>query len=239
MSKDEGQERARLLAILPDEGAVAGEIFAAAESLGEPGGEFTPALAEAATQVAGSKAAAAWLHEGHSMDDLATLRRYYTYIGERIVTDLGPDGRLAGMVLPGGTQAADSSEQLPHVGAEIERGIRSEPALDSEPTSLIATAGGLIYGTFEDFKTSRFAKRYDGNWVLNHYAAEGVLALQFMGRNFSAFVEVFKDDIASARIVGKGLNLVVEVFDHQNHVITAVGPKKRLRSIFQQLEHPL
>lgn len=239
MSNDDDQDRAKLLAMLPDEGAVAGEIFAAAETLGEPGGVFTPELAEAATQVAGSKAAAAWLHEGHSMDDLATLRGYYDHVGGRIVSDLGPGGRLVGTVFPEGARAVDPSEQSPHAGGDIERGIHNEPALDSDPTPLISTAGGLIYGTFEEFKISRFAKRYDGTWVLNHYPAEGVLALQFMGQDFSAFVEVFKEDIASARVLGKGLNLVVEVFDHRGHVVTVVGPRKRLRNIFRQLEHPL
>ena len=118
-------------------------------------------------------------------------------------------------------------------------GIRYEPALDSDPTALIATAGGFIDGGWDEFRTSRSSTKTDGTWVLNHYPAEGVLALHFMGRNFSGFAEVFKDDIASVRVAAKGLNMVVEVVDCNGQVITAVGPKKRLRNIFMQLGHAL
>ncbi|WP_231123672.1 hypothetical protein [Nocardioides sambongensis] len=65
-----------------------------------------------------------------------------------------------------------------------------------------------------------------------------MLALHFMGRNFSGFAEIFKDDIASARVAAKGFNMVIEVVDCNGQVITAVGPKKRLRSIFMQLGYP-
>lgn len=238
MSKREDRERARVIAMLPDEGAVAAEIFATAANLGDSGDAITPDLAALASQVAGAEAASRWLKAGHSMDDCGTVRRFYEYVGQHIAADVGPGGRFHGATIPGDDEVEEASEQAKSPEA-FKRGIRFEPALDADPTALIGTAGGFIDGAWEEFKTSRYSTRTDGTWVLNHYATEGVLALHFMGRNFSGFAEVFKDDIASARVAAKGLNFVVEVVDCNGRVMTAVGPKKRLRSIFTQLGHPL
>ena len=46
MSKREERERQRMMAMLPDEGEVAGEIFAAMATVGEPGAVITPDLAK-------------------------------------------------------------------------------------------------------------------------------------------------------------------------------------------------
>jgi hypothetical protein len=239
MPKREDRERARVMAMLPEEGAVAAEIFATIAKLGSSGDTITPELASLASQVAGAEAAGRWLTDGHSMDDCGMVRRFYEYVGQHIASDVEPGGRLYGSTIPDGDDAEDSQDRT-SVGTEaLARGIRYEPALDSDPTALIGTAGGFIDGGWNEFRTSRFSTKTDGTWVLNHYPAEGVLALHFMGRNFSGFAEVFKDDIAAARVATKGLNMVVEVVDCNGRTITAVGPRKRLRNIFAQLGHPL
>ena len=56
----------RMMAMLPDEGEVAGEIFAAMAMVGEPGDAITPDLAALASQVAGAEAAGRWLKAGHT-----------------------------------------------------------------------------------------------------------------------------------------------------------------------------
>ncbi|CAN5126931.1 hypothetical protein BH09ACT10_BH09ACT10_00670 [soil metagenome] len=119
------------------------------------------------------------------------------------------------------------------------RGIRNEPALDSDPTSLIATAGGYVDGGWEEFRGSQSPRKLDGDWVLNNYPAQGVLALQFTGRNFSGFADVFNDDIASVRVAAKGLNFAVELVDCNGDRLVAVGPKGRLRKIFKQLGYAI
>ncbi|RYB91851.1 hypothetical protein EUA93_17120 [Nocardioides oleivorans] len=239
MSKREERERARVMAMLPDEGAVAAEIFASASKLGEPGDVVTPELAELASQVAGAEAAGRWLKAGHSMDDCGTVRRFYEYVGQHIASDVGPGGRLHGVTIPGHDDVDDRPGRATEGTHTLIGGIRYEPALDSDPTALISTAGGFIDGGWDEFRTSRSSTKTDGTWVLNHYPTEDVLALHFIGRNFSGFAEVFKDDIASVRVAAKGLNMVVEVVDRNGQVITAVGPKKRLRNIFLQLGHAL
>lgn len=237
MSKRDERERKRMTSMLPNEGEVAAEIFAAMSMVGEPGAPMTADLAALASQVAGAEAAGRWLKGGRSMEDCGMVRRFYEYVGNHIGEDVAPGGRLHGATLPDdeddedGTVAGDS--------APATRGIRHEPALDSDPTSLIATAGGYIDGGWEGFRSSRFSQKLDGTWVLNSYPAQDVLALQFMGRNFSGFVEVFKDDIAAVRVAAKGLNMVVELVDCNGQTITAVGPKGRLRNIFKQLGHPI
>ena len=74
MSKREERERQRMMAMLPDEGEVAGEIFAAMATVGEPGAAITPDLAALASQVAGAEAAGRWLKAGHSLDDCGMVR---------------------------------------------------------------------------------------------------------------------------------------------------------------------
>lgn len=239
MSKREERERARMMAMLPDEGTVAVEIFETASKLGEPDSAISPELVELASQVAGAEAATRWLKAGRSMDDCGTVRRFYEYVGQQVAADVGPGGRLEGVTLSGADEDEDAAPVKEHRIQTPARGIRFEPALDSEPTALIGTAGGFIAGGWDEFRSSRNSTKADGTWVLNHYPAEGVLALHFMGRNFSGFAEVFKDDISSARVAAKGLNMVIEVVDCNGRVITAVGPKKRLRSIFAQLGHTL
>lgn len=49
------------------------------------------------------------------------------------------------------------------------------------------------------------------------------------------FAEVFKEDIDSARIAAKGFNMVVEVRTQDGDEFIVVGPRKRLKNIFQQL----
>lgn len=239
MSKREERERARMMAMLPDEGTVAVEIFETASKLGEPGSAISLELAELASQVAGAEAATRWLKAGRSMDDCGTIRRFYEYVGQQIAADVGPGGRLDGVTISGANEDEDAAPVKEHHTQTPARGIRFEPALDSEPTALIGTAGGFIAGGWDEFRSSRNSTKTDGTWVLNHYPAEGVLALHFMGKNFSGLAEVFKDDISSARVAAKGLNMVIEVVDCNGRVITAVGPKKRLRSIFAQLGHTL
>lgn len=226
-----------MMSMLPNEGEVAAEIFAAMSMVGEPGAPITPDLAALASQVAGAEAAGRWLKGGHSMEDCGMVRRFYEYVGTHIGEDVSPGGRLFGATLP--DDVADAGGPVAGDSKAAPRGIRHEPALDSDPTSLIATAGGYIDGGWEEFRSSRFSQKLDGNWVLNSYPAQGVLALQFMGRNFSGFAEVFKDDIAAVRVAAKGLNLVVELVDCNGQTITAVGPKGRLRNIFKQLGHPI
>lgn len=238
MSKRDERERERMMSMLPNEGEVAAEIFAAMSMVGESGAPITPDLAALASQVAGAEAAGRWLKAGHSMDDCGMVRRFYEYVGNHIGEDVAPGGRLHGATLPDDDDD-DTAEPVAGDPQPALRGIRHEPALDSDPTSLISTAGGCIDGGWEEFRSSRFSQKLDGNWVLNSYPAQGVLALQFMGRNFSGFAEVFQDDIASVRIAAKGLNMVVEVVDCNGQTITAVGPKGRLRNIFKQLGHPL
>lgn len=227
------------MAILPDPGDVAVEIFAAASNLGDPGDPLTPELAELASQVAGAEASGRWLRAGHTPEDSAMVRRFYEHVGDQIATDVGPGGRLDHAVIP----ESDSDESIEDDslnGADpLPTGVRYEPALASDPAALIATAGGFVDGSWNEYRTSRFATKTDGTWVLNHYPAENIVALQFMGRNFSGFAELFKDDIATVRVAAKGLNLVVEVVDCNGQVITAVGPKKRLRKIFMHLGHAL
>lgn len=236
MPKREDRERARMMSMLPDEGVVAAEIFAAASKLGDSGDEITPELAALASQVAGAEAAGRWLKAGHSMDDCGMVRRFYEYVGQHIASDVGSGGRLHGITIAEDDESSGRTADSPDT---IARGIRYEPALGSDPTALIGTAGGFIEGGWAAFRTSRSSTKSDGTWVLNHYPADGVLALHFMGRNFSGFAEIFKDDIASARVAAKGLNMVVEVVDCNGRTITAVGPRKRLRNIFAQLGHPL
>lgn len=238
MSKREEPERQRMMSTLPNEGEVAAEIFAAMSTVGEPGDPITPQLAALASQVAGAEAAARWLKAGHTLDDCGMVRRFYEYVGNHIGEDVEPEGRLHGATLPDGDDAAvagSAAEDPRPVG----RGIRNEPALDSDPTSLIATAGGYIDGGWEEFRSSRFSRKIDGTWVLNSYPAQGILALQFMGRNFSGFAEVFKDDIASVRVAAKGLNFAVELVDCTGARLVAVGPKGRLRNIFKQLGYTI
>ena len=238
MSKREERERQRMMSMLPDEGDVAAAIFAAMSTVGQRGATITPELAGLASQVAGAEAAARWLKAGHTLDDCGMLRRYYEYVGNHIGQDAAPGGRLRGTTLPDGDddEVVEFASEQPQVSA---RGIRNEPALDSDPTSLIATAGGYIHGSWEESRSSRLSWKTDGTWVLNSYPAEGVLALQFMGRNFSGFAEVFKDDIASVRVAAKGLNFAVEVVDCNGQRLVAVGPKGRLRNIFRQLGYAL
>jgi hypothetical protein len=237
MSKRDERERERMMSMLPNESEVAAEIFAVMSMVGESGAPITPDLAALASQVAGADAAGRWLKAGHSMEDCGMVRRFYEYVGNHIGQDVAPGGRLYGATLPEDEDDEDGPVAGDHQPAA--RGIRHEPALDSDPTSLIATAGGYIEGTWEEFRSSRFSQKLDGNWVLNSYPAQGVLALQFMGRNFSGFAEVFKDDIAAVRVAAKGLSLVVELVDCNGQTITAVGPKGRLRNIFKQLGHPI
>lgn len=206
--------------------------------VGEPGAPITPELAALASQVAGAEVAGRWLKAGHTLDDCGMVRRFYEYVGGHIGEDVAPGGRLDGATLPDGDDdsVAGSEPEDPRPAA---RGIRSEPALDSDPTSLIATAGGYIDGGWEDFRSSQLSRKIDGTWVLNSYPAQGVLALQFMGRNFSGFAEVFKDDIASVRVAAKGLNFAIEVVDCNGGSLVVVGPKGRLRNIFKQLGYAL
>lgn len=238
MSKREERDRQRMMAMLPDEGEVAREIFAAMAMVGEPGAAITPDLAALASQVAGAEAAGRWLKGGHSMDDWGMVRRFYEYVGNHIGEDAAPGGRLHGATLPDGDDNGEA-ESVPEDPRSTVRGIRDEPALDSDPTSLIATAGGYIDGGWEEFRSSRSSRKLDGTWVLNSYPAEGVLALQFMGRNFSGFAEVFKDDIASVRVAAKGLNFAVELVDCNGDRLVAVGPKGRLRNVFKQLGYAI
>ncbi len=234
MSKREDLEHQRMMSMLPNEGEVAAEVFAAMAIVGEPGALITPELAALASQVAGAEAAGRWLKAGRSMDDCGMVRRFYAYVGSHIGDDVAAGGRLHGATLPGGDDDAveESASEDPR---PVARGIRIEPALDADPTSLIATAGGYIDGGWDEFRSSRFSRKLDGTWVLNSYPAQGVLALQFMGRNFSGFAEVFKDDIASVRVAAKGLNFAIEVVDCNGDRLVAVGPKGRLRNIFKQL----
>lgn len=206
--------------------------------VGAPGTTITPDLAALASQVAGAEAAGRWLSAGHSMDDCGMVRRFYEYVGNHIGEDVEPGGRLHGATLPDGDDDAVAASATEDPRPES-RGIRNQPAFDSDPTSLIATAGGYIDGGWEEFRSSRYSRKLDGTWVLNSYPAEGVLALQFMGRNFSGFVEVFKDDIASVRVAAKGLNFAVELVDCNGSRLVAVGPKRRLRSILKQLGHAI
>lgn len=238
MSKREERERQRMVSMLPDEGEVAVEIFAAMAMVGEPGAPMTPELAALASQVAGAEAAGRWLKGGHTLDDCGMVRRFYEYVGSHIGEDVAPGGRLHGSTLSDGDDdgVAESASGDPQSRA---RGIRNEPALDSDPTSLIATAGGYIDGGWDEFRSSRFSQKIDGTWVLNSYPAEGVLALQFMGRNYSGFAEIFREDIGSVRVASKGLNFAIEVVDCNGDRLVAVGPKGRLRNIFQQLGYPL
>lgn len=236
MSKREDRERERMTSMLPNEGEVAAEIFAAMATVGEPGSTITPDLAALASQVAGAEAAGRWLKAGHSMDDCGMVRRFYEYVGNHIGEDVSPGGRLDGSTLPDGDDAAAPATGDPRLPA---RGIRNEPALDSDPTSLITTAGGYIDGGWDEFRSSRISRKLDGNWVLNSYPAQGVLALHFIGRNFSGFAEVFKDDIASVRVASKGLNFAVELVDCNGDRLVAVGPKGRLRNIFKQLGYTI
>lgn len=118
--------------------------------------------------------------------------------------------------------------------AEEISGLHSFPALDSAPVNLIATAGGFFPADWDTYL--RVPQRpTDGAWVLNHYPAEERLVLQFTGKNFSAFAEIFKEDIAGARVAAKGLNMVIEVQAKDGDHFIAVGPRKRLKSIFLQL----
>ncbi|MAO81829.1 MAG: hypothetical protein CMH82_14450 [Nocardioides sp.] len=238
MSKREERERQRMMAMLPDEGEVAGEIFAAMATVGEPGAVITPDLAALAAQVAGAEAAGRWLKAGHTLDDCGMVRRFYEYVGSHISEDVAPGGRLDGATLPDGEADSDAGSELEDP-LPVSRGIRKEPALDADPTSLIATAGGYIDGGWEEFRSSRFSTKLDGTWVLNSYPAQGVLALQFMGRNFSGFAEVFKDDIATVRVAAKGLNFAVELVDCNGNRLVAVGPKGRLRNVFKQLGYAI
>ena len=167
------------------------------------------------------------------------VRRFYEYVGQHVASDVGSGGRLHGITIADedDDDFVESDDGQPR---HLRSGIRYEPALDSDPTALIGTAGGFIEGGWDAFRTSRSTTKAEGTWVLNHYPAEGVLALHFLGRNFSGFAEIFKDDIASARVAAKGFNMVIEVVDcNGGEVITAAGPKKRLRSIFMQLGYPL
>ena len=152
MSKREERERARMMAMLPDEGAVAVEIFETASKLGEPGDVISPELAELASQVAGAEAATRWLKAGRSMDDCGTVRRFYEYVGQQIAADVGPGGRLNGATTSGADDDEDAAPAPERHSQTAARGIRFEPALDSEPTALIGTAGGggslLEGGTF-------------------------------------------------------------------------------------------
>lgn len=239
MSKNEERERARLMAILPDPGDVAVEIFAAASTFGDPGSPIPPELAELASQVAGAEAAGRWLRAGRTPDDCAMVRRFYEHVGEQIATDVGPGGRLENAVISEADSNSGIEDDPLNGGDSLAAGVRYEPALTSDPAALIATAGGFVDGPWNEFRTSRFATKTDGTWVLNHYLVENIVALQFMGRNYSGFAEVFKDDIATVRVAAKGLNLAVEVVDCNGQVITAVGPKKRLRNLFMQLGHAL
>ncbi len=236
MSKREERDHERMMSMLPNEGEVAAEIFAAMAMVGEPGAPITPELAALGSQVAGAEAAGSWLTAGHSMDDCGMVRRFYEYVGNHIGEDVSPGGRLYGATLPDGDDAAEQSASEPR---PVARGIRNEPALDTDPTSLIATAGGYIDGGWDEFRSSRLARKLDGTWVLNSYPAQSVLALQFMGRNFSGFVEVFKDDISSVRVASKGLNFAIELVDCNGDRLVAVGPKGRLRNIFKQLGYAL
>lgn len=236
MSKREERERQRMMSILPDEGEVAVEIFGAMSIVGTPGDPITRDLAERASQVAGAEAAGLWLKAGRSMEDCGMVRRFYEHVGNQIAEDVSPGGRLDGAALPDGDEGETVTA---NVESPMGRGIRSEPALDSNPVTLITTAGGYIDGSWDEFRSSRFSQRLDGAWVLNSYPSHDVLALQFMGQNFSGFVEVFKDDIASVQVAAKGLNLAVEVVDCNGNRLVAVGPKRRLRNIFKQLGHPV
>lgn len=238
MSKRDERERQRVMSTLPNEGEVAAEIFAAMSMVGEAGVPITPDLAALASQVAGAEAAGRWLKAGHSMEDCGMVRRFYEYVGNHIGEDVAPGGRLHGTTLPDDDDD-DASGPVAGDPQPAPRGIRHEPALDSDPTSLVATAGGYIEGGWEEFRSSPFSRKLDGTWVLNSYPAQGVLALQFMGRNFSGFAEVFNDDIASVRIAAKGLNFAVELVDCNGNRLVAVGPTGRLRNIFQQLGHAL
>jgi hypothetical protein len=81
MSKNEERERQRMMSLLPNEGEVAAEIFAAMSTVGERGSTISPDLAALASQVAGAEAAGRWLKAGHSMDDCGMVRRFYEYVG--------------------------------------------------------------------------------------------------------------------------------------------------------------
>ncbi|WP_141013062.1 hypothetical protein [Nocardioides sambongensis] len=139
MSKREDRERAQMTSMLPDEGVVAAEIFAAASNLGDTGDEITPELATLASQVAGAEAAGRWLKAGHSMDDCGMVRRFYEYVGQHVASDVGPGGRLHGTTIADDDD--DSTSRPTDSPDTFARGIRYEPALDSDPTALIGTAG--------------------------------------------------------------------------------------------------
>lgn len=122
----------------------------------------------------------------------------------------------------------------PQVDPDDSRGLHSFPALDAEPVPLIQTAGGFFPTDWETYL--ELPQRHaDGTWVLNHFPAENRVALWFTGRNFSTFAEVFKEDIATARVAAKGLNMVVEVRTVDGDDFIAVGPRRRLKNIFKQL----
>src|SRR4051794_39005400 len=114
MSKREERERARMMAMLPDEGTVAVEIFETASKLGEPGDAISPELAELASQVAGAEAATRWLETGHSVDDCATVRRFYEYVGQQIASDVGPGGRLGDATVSGAHDDGEAAQDTEH-----------------------------------------------------------------------------------------------------------------------------
>lgn len=239
MATHQERERARMEEILPGQGEVAADILAMMSTIGEQGDIISPDLILDASQAAGAQAAARWLNAGYSLDDCGVLRRYYDYMGQQIANDAMPGGRLHDATVASGTSSVTGEDHLAaHVRDEDvppPRGIRHIPALESEPVALIATAGGYIDGEWEWFLKSRSARKLDGTWVLNNYPKEGVLALQFMGDHFSGFAELYKEDIRSARVAAKCINLVIEIEDCHGEHMVAVGPKRRLRKTFKQL----
>ena len=173
MSKRDERERQRMMAMLPDEGEVAGEIFAAMATVGEPGAVITPDLAALATQVAGAEAAGRWLKAGHSLDDCGMVRRFYEYVGSHISEDVAPGGRLDGATLPDGDADSDAGSELEDPRPRCRAEFVTSPPSTADPTSLIATAGGYIDGGWEEFRSSRFSTKLDGTWVLNKLSRAG------------------------------------------------------------------
>ena len=140
-------------------------------------------------------------------------------------------------VEPHANEAASTSSPPSTTYTEADKiaGLRPFPAFGSAPTTLLSTAGAFYPTDWETYLDRAAERAVNGTWVLNRYPIEGKTLLQFMGDHFSAFAEISQEDIRSARVAAKGLNFAIEVQAVDGQQFVVVGPRKRLRSIFEQL----
>jgi hypothetical protein len=121
---------------------------------------------------------------------------------------------------------------------EPSRGLHGVPELDSDPVHGTATAGGFFPTDYQTYLSSP-VPLIDGVWTINRFPVDGRVALHFISLKNSVFAEIFMEHVVDVRVAAQGLNMVVEVADGEGKQFIVVGPRKRLKTIFTELGHPL